>query len=117
MDDRTFGDKVSDAVAEFGGSWRFIFIGVAILILWMAWNVVSYFVFDPYPFILLNLLLSCVAAFQAPFIMMSQNRAERKQDEAHRSLLGELKTLIQQDIRLEKKILKFLEEKEKGKNH
>lgn len=107
-DDRTLGEKVSDLVATFGGSWKFIFLGVFIITIWISWNNYSEYIYDPYPFILLNLLLSCVAAFQAPFIMMSQNRSERKQDEAHRRLLGELKTLIEQDIRLEKKILKVI---------
>jgi uncharacterized membrane protein len=111
-DDRTVGERVSDLVAAFGGSWKFIFLGFGIIIVWMFWNLYTPLIYDPYPFILLNLLLSCVAAFQAPFIMMSQNRSELKQDEAHRRLLGEIKTLIQQDIRIEKKILKLLENKD-----
>jgi len=80
---RTFGQKTADNVAAFGGSWKFIiFFGVFILI-WILSNI--YFLlnkgFDPYPFILLNLILSCLAALQAPVIMMSQNRQEVKDRE------------------------------------
>ncbi|WP_429971443.1 DUF1003 domain-containing protein [Fructilactobacillus sp. Tb1] len=73
----TFGQRVSDGVARFGGSWTFIFIFVGILVLWMLLNSLELFGihFDKYPFILLNLFLSCVAAIQAPIIMMSQNRS------------------------------------------
>ncbi|ACM39232.1 conserved hypothetical protein [Allorhizobium ampelinum S4] len=75
-----FGDRASDAVASFGGSWRFIIIFAVILVTWMAINSIGLFLqpFDPYPYILLNLLLSCVAAMQAPIIMMSQKRQEEK---------------------------------------
>jgi uncharacterized membrane protein len=77
---RTLGERVADAVADFGGSWTFIGIFFAVLAVWMAFNVWSAAreVFDPYPFILLNLVLSCLAAIQAPIIMMSQNRQEAK---------------------------------------
>jgi len=77
---RTFGERLSDHLAAFGGSWTFILIFFAGLTLWIAFNVltVEREVFDPYPFILLNLLLSCLAAIQAPIIMMSQNRQEAK---------------------------------------
>ncbi|GEO59128.1 DUF1003 domain-containing protein [Companilactobacillus bobalius] len=73
---RTRGQKMADAVAKFGGSWQFIITFSIIIILWMTINVLHLFgiSFDPYPFILLNLFLSCVAALQAPIIMMSQNR-------------------------------------------
>lgn len=76
----TVGQKISDKVARFGGSWRFILIFSAILIIWILFNVleVTSMRFDPYPFILMNLVLSCVAALQAPIIMMSQNRHEEK---------------------------------------
>jgi len=74
------GDLISDKVASFGGSWKFIIIFFIVLLLWIAVN--SYVVlkrpFDPYPFILMNLILSCIAAIQAPIIMMSQNRQEKK---------------------------------------
>jgi CRP/FNR family transcriptional regulator, cyclic AMP receptor protein len=74
----TLGQRVADRVAAFGGSWPFIFIFSVIMTLWMAINVVSIAHFDPYPFILLNLVLSSVAALQAPVIMMSQNRQSSK---------------------------------------
>jgi uncharacterized membrane protein len=75
----TFGERLSDRIAEFGGSWRFILLFIGFLVVWIMLNVLQLFggkAVDPYPFILLNLLLSCVAALQAPIIMMSQNRQE-----------------------------------------
>lgn len=75
----TFGQRAADKIAKFAGSWAFIFSFTALLILWMVGNVIlAKHAFDPYPFILLNLVLSCVAALQAPLIMMSQNRQEEK---------------------------------------
>ena len=76
----TKGQKLSDKVARFGGSWFFIIIFFVVLVSWIAYNVIAIqkIVFDPYPFILMNLILSCVAAIQAPIIMMSQNRQEEK---------------------------------------
>ena len=76
----SYGDKLSDMVAQFGGSWAFIITFFALL---TAWIILNAFIliqkpFDPYPFILLNLILSCIAAIQAPIIMMSQNRKEDK---------------------------------------
>ena len=77
---RNFGQRVADQVADFGGSWTFIISFLAFIIVWIGSNV--YILvnkgFDPYPFILLNLILSCIAALQAPVIMMSQNRQEEK---------------------------------------
>jgi len=75
-----FGDRVSDKVASFGGSWKFIISFSIILVVWIIINslVLLFKPFDPFPFILLNLILSCVAAMQAPIIMMSQNRQEKK---------------------------------------
>ncbi len=77
---RTFGERVSDFVADFGGSWQFIISFFVVLIAWIGFNVwaATRDVFDPYPFILLNLVLSCIAAIQAPIIMMSQKRQEAK---------------------------------------
>jgi uncharacterized membrane protein len=77
----TFGQKLSDKVASFGGSWKFIISFGIFLIIWMTLNSILPLVtrFDPYPFILLNLLLSTIAALQAPVIMMSQNRKEAKE--------------------------------------
>ena len=75
----TIGQRAADTIAKFAGSWAFIFSFTGVLILWMVVNVVlASNAFDPYPFILLNLVLSCVAAIQAPLIMMSQNRQEEK---------------------------------------
>lgn len=75
----TLGQCAADKIAKFAGSWAFIFSFTGILILWMAVNaLLAAKAFDPYPFILLNLVLSCVAAIQAPLIMMSQNRQEEK---------------------------------------
>ena len=80
FDDKlSFGDRLADKVAEFGGSWRFIITFGSILFVWITMNSVALLLrFDPFPFILLNLVLSCVAALQAPVIMMSQNRQEAK---------------------------------------
>ncbi len=77
---RTTGQKLADGVAKFGGSWGFIIAFTVILVVWMTINVVHFLGvnFDPYPFILLNLFLSCVAAIQAPIIMMSQNRSAER---------------------------------------
>ncbi|MFR2460863.1 MAG: DUF1003 domain-containing protein [Christensenellaceae bacterium] len=75
----TFGQKAADAVARFAGSWAFIFSFIAVMVVWMVMNVLlAAKAFDAYPFILLNLVLSCIAAVQAPLIMMSQNRQEVK---------------------------------------
>lgn len=76
----TYGEKLADKIAEFGGSWKFLIIFGIFLLMWIAMNslVIYWRPVDPYPFILLNLLLSCLAAIQAPIIMMSQNRQEAK---------------------------------------
>jgi len=77
---RTFGERVSDRMAKFGGSWNFIGIFFFFLFCWVVVNSILVFgkPFDPFPFILLNLILSCIAAIQAPVIMMSQNRKDAK---------------------------------------
>lgn len=87
LDDRTYWQKLADRVAEIGGSWSFIFGFGAFLVLWMGLNVLVlgpfwHRAFDPYPFIFLNLMLSMLAAIQAPVIMMSQNRAAAKDRQA-----------------------------------
>lgn len=76
----TFGDRIADRVAEFGGSWKFIICFGIFLLIWMTLNIfiLTNKPFDPYPFILLNLVLSCLTAMQAPIIMMSQNRQSKK---------------------------------------
>ncbi|MBL0938078.1 MAG: DUF1003 domain-containing protein [Gemmatimonadaceae bacterium] len=81
----SFGERVADSVAAFGGSWRFIGLFGLVIVVWMLINARSAKPYDPYPFILLNLVLSCLAALQAPVIMMSQNRqAARDRSEAQR---------------------------------
>lgn len=74
----TFGEMMADKIALFGGSWKFIIAFMAFFGIWITENVVAFNSFDPYPFILLNLILSCIAALQAPLIMMSQNRQDQK---------------------------------------
>lgn len=76
----SFGDRLADKIAEFGGSWSFIIVFFLFMLVWIAINtfVLLWKPFDPYPFILLNLILSCLASIQAPIIMMSQNRLEAR---------------------------------------
>ena len=76
----TFGQRTADAVAKIGGSWSFVLSFLTALMIWMAINTwwLRHDAFDPYPYILLNLVLSCVAALQAPIIMMSQNRSSTR---------------------------------------
>lgn len=108
VDDRTFGEKISDNISQFGGSWSFIFGAIAIIIAWVAVNTLAVFqviAWDGYPFILLNLFLSLIAAFQAPVILMSQKRVEKKQDEAYRRLFSEIKELVETDLEIEKEIM------------
>ena len=78
--DATLGERIADKVAEFGGSWRFIILFGSVLVVWILVNSIALLTrpFDPFPFILLNLVLSCLAAIQAPVIMMSQNRQQSK---------------------------------------
>lgn len=98
IQDFTFGQKIADKVASFGGSWTFIISFLSFLLIWIAANVfiLANKGFDPYPFILLNLLLSCVAALQAPVIMMSQNRTEeRDRDRAKKDYMINLKSELE----------------------
>lgn len=78
--DLTMGQKMADKIAAFGGSWHFIITFFTFILLWIFFNlwILKSKTFDPFPFILLNLILSCLAAIQAPIIMMSQNRQEEK---------------------------------------
>lgn len=101
----TFGQRIADKVATFGGSWTFIIIFGSFLLLWITINTVFLIskVFDPYPFILLNLILSTVAAIQAPIIMMSQNRQEEKdRDRATKDYMINLKSELEIRILHEK---------------
>ena len=104
----TFGDKVADKISEIAGSWTFIILFCSFLIFWIVLNLflLKDKAIDPYPFILLNLLLSCLAALQAPIIMMSQNRQAKKdtirnKNDYHTDLKSEL-ILEQLYERLEK---------------
>lgn len=76
--DSTTSEKLADKIAKITGSWAFIIIFIISLLAWMLYNLLAINRFDPYPYILLNLILSCIAAIQAPIIMMSQNRQEEK---------------------------------------
>ena len=126
----TLGQRAADAIAKFAGSWAFIFSFTGVLVLWMVINtVLAAQAFDPYPFILLNLVLSCVAAIQAPLIMMSQNRQEEKD---RRRAENDYKVNLKTEIMIEdmhnklnrilsqqEKILAYIkaqEEKEESKN-
>lgn len=116
----SFGQKAADAVAKFAGSWAFIFSFVAVMAIWMILNVLlAANAFDAYPFILLNLVLSCIAAIQAPLIMMSQNRQEAKDRKRAENdyrvnlksefVIDELYRKLEQVSESQKKILKLLE--------
>ncbi len=72
----TYGERLSDKIAKFGGSWTFIMLFAFSIAIWVVWNSTRLVRFDPYPYILLNLFLSCLASLQAPIIMMSQNRLQ-----------------------------------------
>lgn len=116
----TFGQRAADNVARFAGSWAFIFCFMGVMVVWMIVNVLlALKAFDAYPFILLNLLLSCLAAVQAPLIMMSQNRQEQK-DRARAEndynvnlknelLIGEIFKRTERIITMQNKILRELE--------
>ena len=124
----TFGQKVADEVARFGGSWTFILSFVAFMAIWMGLNVVQPFgiAFDKYPFILLNLALSTLAAVQAPLIMMSQNRQEEKDRQRAENdyyvnlktelIIGDLHRKIDDIIDCQEKLQRSLEELEKKEN-
>jgi uncharacterized membrane protein len=124
-DDRTFGERVADQIASFGGSWPFIFIFLGMIVIWMVINTVllqhllASRPFDPYPYIALNLVLSGLAGIQAPIIMMSQNRAASRDeilaahhyDETHKidDLLVSNTTLTKQVHDLTQKIHQLAE--------
>ena len=102
----SFGEKIADNVASFGGSWGFIFIFFSIILVWMLYNIKmsANEIFDPYPFILLNLLFSTQAAYAAPIIMMAQNRQnERDRVQAQ----ADYKTNIDAKLEIEALTLKL----------
>ena len=117
-----FSDKVADKITQIAGSWYFIIGFTLFLIIWILLNIYLWDNVDPYPFILLNLLLSCIAALQAPIIMMSQNRQSKKDSLRNQNdyridlkselILEQLHDHIELLISNQKKILKLLEEKE-----
>jgi uncharacterized membrane protein len=107
----TFGERLSDKIAEFGGSWKFILSFLAMIVCWITINSFALMNthFDPFPFILLNLVLSCIAAIQAPIIMMSQNRQEAK-DRLRAKNDYNINLKAEQEIRmLHKKIEELIE--------
>lgn len=119
----TFGDKVADKLSEVAGSWGFILGFSFFLIMWIILNgCILIKAVDPYPFILLNLMLSCLAALQAPIIMMSQNRQAKKDtlrnqndyrtDLKSELILEDLHDDINELIKNQRKIIKYIEEKE-----
>lgn len=118
----TFGDRVADKVSEIAGSWFFIIMFILFLLIWIVINTViltSGKEIDPYPFILLNLVLSCIAAIQAPIIMMSQNRQAKKDSIRNQNdyridlkselILEELHDKIDIILKNQKEIMKKLE--------
>ena len=117
------GDKIADKLTAIAGSWPFIIGFTIFLILWIVLNVYVFKNLDPYPFILLNLVLSCIAALQAPVIMMSQNRAAKKDsirsqndyktDLKSELILEELHDKIEKIIINQNKILKYIENEKK----
>ena len=117
---RSFGDYLADKITEIAGSWPFIIGLVVFLLLWIILNIFILTNADPYPFILLNLLLSCIAALQAPIIMMSQNR-EAKKDRLRSSndyktdlkselILEDLHNKMEQILKNQNKIINMLNE-------
>ena len=121
---RTLGEKVADKITEIVGSWKFIIGFCIFLFVWMMVNTYLIFTVDPYPFILLNLVLSCIAAIQAPIIMMSQNREAKKESIKSNNeykttlkselILEDLHDTIELVLKNQKEILKLLNEKEKN---
>ncbi|MBR3362888.1 MAG: DUF1003 domain-containing protein [Bacilli bacterium] len=119
----TFGDKLADKVSAIAGSWPFIFVFILFLILWMVINVKFLDNVDPYPFILLNLVLSCIAAIQAPIIMMSQNREAKKDSLRNQNdyitdlkselILEELHDKLEEILENQEKIMEFYQKDSK----
>ena len=122
-ENRTIGEKVSDKLAEVAGSWTFIMIFVLFLIFWIVLNIMAMQAVDPYPFILLNLVLSCISAIQAPIIMMSQNREAKKEKIKSNNeykttlknelILEELHRKMDEILKNEKAILEYIDNEKK----
>lgn len=126
-EEMTFGDKAADKISEVAGSWTFILLFCFFLILWIVINTVMLTsAVDPYPFILLNLVLSCIASLQAPIIMMSQNRQAKKDSIRNKNdyhidlkselILEQLHEHIDLVLQNQKKILEYLKEEDKKNN-
>lgn len=123
-ENKKFGDKLADKITEKAGSWGFIISFVVFLLIWIFININLISDLDPYPFILLNLVLSCVAALQAPIIMMSQNRAAKKDslrghndyktDLKSELILEELHRQMSEILTNQRKILKYLPKDEQN---
>ena len=123
----SFGEKVADKITAVAGSWTFIISFTIFLILWIILNIYAFENVDPYPFILLNLVLSCIASLQAPIIMMSQNRQAKKDilrsrndyktDLKSELILEELHDKITAIEKNQKKILEYIETKEQEKKN
>lgn len=123
---RTFGEIVSDKMAAIAGSWTFIIIFCLFLLGWIFLNIYVFDNVDPYPFILLNLILSCIAAIQAPIIMMSQNREAKRESLKSTNdfktnlkselILEELHDHIKELKRNQNEILRYIQEKQEEEN-
>ena len=126
-ENKSRGDRMADWIAEKAGSWTFIFSFASFLFIWIVINaiILGNSAMDPYPFILLNLILSCIAALQAPVIMMSQNRQAKKDSLRNKNdyhvdlkselILEELYVHMEKIIQNQKKILKYIEQEETKK--
>ena len=125
----TKGDKFADRLSEIAGSWTFIILFILFLLGWVILNTVimsTEEAIDPYPFILLNLVLSCIAALQAPIIMMSQNRQAEKDSLRNQNdyrtdlkselILESLHDQMNSILKNQKQILKYIKEQEEAKN-
>ena len=123
----SFGEKVADKITAVAGSWTFIIFFTLFLILWIILNIYAFENVDPYPFILLNLVLSCIASLQAPIIMMSQNRQAKKDSLRSRNdyktdlkselILEELHDKITAIEKNQKKILEYIQSKDQEKKN
>ena len=123
----SFGEKIADKITAIAGSWTFIILFTFFLILWIILNIYVFKNVDPYPFILLNLVLSCIASLQAPIIMMSQNRQAKKDSLRSRNdyktdlkselILEELHDKITVIEKNQKKIIEYIQSKEQEKKN